>query len=251
MLVAWRENDGAVEMIEFEADELKRLTADGDEIAATAARKIVEAHLDTRSTWPTWADGQGPVIEIVDPAALAGHFGVSVSRTTRKGTERIGTSARRLTVPTPDQRRDYENAICRMTQPEDVEVAYEVLGDRGGNAIRSTMRDEDAAGIEALRRGYEDGVLHDRGWPVFSKIHRCVGFLADTTLFQGEPHPGDDKLRAFNDLTGYVAQPVSRWKGHDCSFVVSFVPAESIEDAEAVVEALLDTVRPPALRLGR
>lgn len=251
MLIAWRENDGSVEHIEFDADELRRLTSDGDEIAGTAARKIVERHLDRRATWPAWSDGQGPVIEIVEPAAFAGHFGVAVSRTERKGAERIGTSARRLTVPTPERLRDYQNAICRMTQPEDVETAYTILGNRYGQEIENTPRAADEAGIEALRRGYDDATLHDRGWPVFSKIHQCVGFLADTTLFNGEPVPNDDLLRSFTDLTGYVAQPVSRWDDRECSFLVTFVPADRLDDAEAVIEAMLDMVRPPALRLGR
>jgi len=242
--VEWRIRDGMTGIAEVDLQEAERLTYDGSELAETVARKIVEVLVarDGRR----WREGNGPTVEIVFPAELSGEFAVSVSRTVRNGTERVGTTARRLQAADPAMAA----AVAAATHPDDVEFAYEFLGNRYGHEIVGSMNDEEEAQLRALRDMYDRAILHDLGWPVRCKVTGRIGFLAEAHPEAGLP--GEDERRRFLAETGCTEQPVTRWLDKEASFMVAFVPADRLGEAAAITEALQDLVgRPAAAPRGR
>lgn len=249
MKVTWT-TQGREGTLETEVDSAlaQKLTHDSTELAASVARLLV-IDPQQRPSLSSFPDGQGPVIEILNPQEVAGTFQIAVSKTERNGLLIIGTSATRAEPMIDAQKEEYFAALAAFTDPSDVESSYEMLGNRYGHEISGAQDEAEEQDVKALQDGYDNAILHDRGWPVRSKASGKIGFLADTTFFDGEPVPSQDRLEAFRRETGFVAQPVSRWAGKDVSFLVSFIPGHKLDHAPAVIEALNDLVRPaPALR---
>lgn len=166
-----------------------------------------------------------------------------------KGTERLGTHAYRITPSTEEDRRRYLAAIARMTPSDQIHTAYDLMGNIYGHDIPYTDDDAEDRTIDALREGYDNAVLHDRGWPVRSKASGELGFLAMSHL-DGRDPPDPDVLREFEIAHGIVAQPVSKWYDEDANIIVAFVPGSRLSEAASLADALEDLAQGHAPTAG-
>lgn len=233
----------------------RRITPDVDgDLAASVASMLVRQHFEDLM-------GDEPVpdsvrIEIDSPDHLKGIFEVAISRSVRDKkappSERvrpakegdpdvsIGTLARRIMPPATADLEGLELASARLTAPEDVRHAYELMSDIYGHHLSMGRNDEEDAQLAVLDKKYEDGIIHDLGWAARSRASGRLGFLAYADKPDTMP---DHALENIHEKHGLLPQVAKGMVNEDAELIVCFVPFDRIEEAKAISAALWDVYR--------